>query len=447
MRINQLSDTTKLLRLFKEGSWIVIGQTMSIIGSIVLVKILTEKLSPTQYGQLALGLTVSSLINNIVTGGITNGIARFYSIASERKDLKRYFSSALKLQMYASVTAIGIGILIILSLLLIGQNEWVKLATAALIYSMFSGFNNSLNGIQGAARQRSVVAFHSSLDAWLKILLALLFIIWFGSSAANAVIGYACSSLLVSISQLFFLKKKIHNSSTNNKEDNNWINQIWIFSWPFSTWGIFTWIQQVSDKWFLGAFGTSEDVGHYAVLFQLSYTPILLASGVFVSFLSPILFQRAGDATEQNRILDLQKITTRLSWLCIGLTIIAFIIGLMFHNWIFQLLLNSKYQSVSYLMPWMILAGGFMAAHQILGSRVASLLKTKQLALQQIFMCLIAVGLNFIGVKFWGLKGLVLSLVLFSLMYYYWMYIFTNSIIKKGISKIETIKANKIKIK
>ena len=77
-------------RLTKEGSWIVLGQITSVFGMLVLVRMLTEYLDPIQYGQLALGLTVAGLVNQVVMGGITNGIVRFYSIASEKHDLQGY---------------------------------------------------------------------------------------------------------------------------------------------------------------------------------------------------------------------------------------------------------------------------------------------------------------------------------------------------------------------
>ena len=85
-------DKVKGFRLLKEGSWIAIGQIVSGLGSIILVKVLTEKLSPTPYGEMALGLTISSLMNNIVIGGINNGIARFYSIAFEKSGKSKSFN-------------------------------------------------------------------------------------------------------------------------------------------------------------------------------------------------------------------------------------------------------------------------------------------------------------------------------------------------------------------
>jgi len=338
----------------------------------------------------------------------------------------------LKLQCYVSLFIISFGSVLIGIIFLLGYTKWLLLLIASLLLSLLSGLNSTFNGIQFAARQRAVLAFNNILESCLKILLSVCFILFFGSNAANVVFGYAVSSFIVIISQLFFLGKAIPIKK-GFKGNGDWIKKIWMFSWPFSTWGLFAWFQQVSDRWILSGFGKIEDVGNYSVLFQIGYSPIILASSMFMSFLSPILFQRLGDATNKNKITDLQKITIKFTLLCLGLTIFCFTLSFILHKFIFKIILDVEYQKFSYLLPWMVLAGGFMAAHSILGSRISSLLKTKELALQQIFMFLIAVGLNFLGVITGGLNGIVASLVLFSFIYFLWMYFFSNSLIKKEL--------------
>ena len=81
-------------RLIKEGSWIVLGQLMMIAGSLVGVRLLTELLSPDAYGQLALGMTIATLVNQIVLGPLGGGIIRFYAHAVESSDLAGYFNAA-----------------------------------------------------------------------------------------------------------------------------------------------------------------------------------------------------------------------------------------------------------------------------------------------------------------------------------------------------------------
>jgi len=109
-------NTSRFKRLAKEGGWVVIGQVTMIIGSLVLVRVLTEFLDPEQYGLLSLGLTVASLVNQVVMGGIVAGISRFYAIASEEDDIEGYLGATFFLLASATAAALVIALILILGL-------------------------------------------------------------------------------------------------------------------------------------------------------------------------------------------------------------------------------------------------------------------------------------------------------------------------------------------
>ena len=79
--------------LFKEGSWIIIGQVMMMMGSLVGVKLLTTLLSPAEYGELALGLTIATFVNQTILGPLSQGVMQFYAPAIETADLGSYLAS------------------------------------------------------------------------------------------------------------------------------------------------------------------------------------------------------------------------------------------------------------------------------------------------------------------------------------------------------------------
>ena len=56
----------------------------------------------------------------------------------------------------------------------------------------------------------------------------------------------------------------------------------------FSSWGIFTWAQQSSDRWSLGLFTTKNVVGEYGVIFQLTYASIGIITNLIITLLGPI---------------------------------------------------------------------------------------------------------------------------------------------------------------
>lgn len=414
-------DMPRVGRLAKEGSWIVIGQMATLAGSLVLVRLLTEYLSPIEYGQLALGLTVAGLVNQVVMGGVGNGIGRFYSIAAETNDLRGYLRASRRLLAYATAVVVAIALVLMAGLLWLGYSRWMGLAAAALVFSVLSGYNSSLNGIQNAARQRAIVALHGGLDAWLKILLAVGVILWLGSSSTAVVIGYAGSSLLVTGSQLFFLRRLIPYQSKPGGDSTQWVRQMWAYSWPFSTWGVFTWMQLSSDRWALAAFATTRDVGQYAVLFQLGYTPISIATGLAMNFLGPILYQRSGDATDPTRNAEVHRLIWRITSFSFLITLIGFVFALVFHAWIFRLLVASEYRSVSYLLPWVILAGGLFAASQMLAIKLSSELRSAAMLRVKIVTAILGVLLNIYGASVAGLQGIVGAVVGFSVIYFMWM--------------------------
>lgn len=337
-----LFNPDRFLRLFKEGTWIAVGQLVSIVGSIVLVRVITEYLDPARYGELALGLTVGGFINQVVMGGIGGGIGRFYSIAAEKRDLKHYLIASGSLMGWATLSIVVIGIILIIGLLSIGLNKWIPLAVAMLFLSILTGFNSTLSGIQNAARQRQIVALHGGMDAWLKIALAVVVMYWLGKESVAVVIGYALSAFVVTVSQLIFLVRLVRSAQGIHGEASitgeNWAAGIWRFAWPFSVWGPFTWLQQASDRWALQFFASTEDVGSYAVLYQLSFVPIALASGLLVSLISPILYQRVGDATVNSRVKNMYKITRNIALFVMAMTAVGATIVGAFHEQFYQLL-------------------------------------------------------------------------------------------------------------
>jgi O-antigen/teichoic acid export membrane protein len=415
-------DFPRYRRLAREGSWIVLGQIVAVLGSLVLVRVLTEHLSPAEYGQLALGLTVAGLVNQVVMGGVTNGISRFYSIAAEQQDLGGYLSASWRLMGYATLAVLALGLVLIGGLRFLGYSQWLGLAVAALVFSVLSGYNSALSGLQNAARQRAVVAFHGGLDAWLKILLAVGVMLWLGSSSTAVVVGYALSSLLITGSQFVFLHRLIPGQRGQSGGASLWRRQMWAYSWPFSTWGIFTWMQQSSDRWALETLATTQDVGLYAVLFQLGYTPIALATSLVAAFLGPILYQRSGDAADAARNANVHRLAWRIMLLVMGLMLIVFSLTLVLHDWIFRWLVAVDYRNVSYLLSWLVLAGGFFAAGQVLSLKMMSELKSTSLIGVKVGTAMLGVLFNFYGASVAGLNGIVVAAVAFSVIFFLWVF-------------------------
>ena len=424
---------TRIKRLAKEVSWVVIGQIAAVAGSLVLLRVLTEYLDPAQYGQLALGLTVVGLVNAVVMGGVTNGISRFYSIAAEKQDLVRYLRATCYLLAIATVVAMAVGLILMANLYRLDYLHLIGLVGAALVFSVLSGYNSTLNGIQNAARQRVIVAAHTGLDAWLKIGLAVSVMHWLGASSSAVVIGYDCSSLLVIFSQLVFLRRVIPAQKQHPTTDHQWMGQIWAYSWPFTVWGIFGWAQLSSARWALEMFTTTETVGLYSVVSNLGFAPIQMVTTAAMTFLMPILFARTGDAKSLDRNSNVRDLTKKLVLLGFYLTAFAVLVTAVLHSYIFQVFVNDSYFSVSYFLPWVVLAGGIFSVAQVYASRIMALLMSKKIITASIGSSIIGIAAAIVGVYYFSLAGAVASIVVHSTSYFLWIVITARSIDKQDM--------------
>ncbi|KAF0188963.1 MAG: hypothetical protein FD168_1182 [Desulfobulbaceae bacterium] len=421
------SRAEKFRRLSKEGSWIVIGQLTAVFGSLVGVRILTGLMSPEAYGELALGMTVAALVNQIILGPLSNGVTRYYAPAVEQSDIGGYLYAVRRLVVLATAVIILLVFLLSAGLLTAGYITYIGITIAALVFAALSGYNAILSGIQNAARQRSTVALHQGLESWARFLGAAGLIVWLGASSAAAMAGYAIAAMLVFVSQSFFLRKIISTGAHASRQAANWQEKIFAFSWPISVFGMFTWLQLVSDRWALKLFTTTHEVGLYAVLFQLGYYPMAMASGMVMQLLVPIFYQRAGDASDQTRNANVLSLSTRITWLTLGLTGTVFLAALLLHEQVFRLIVASEYVSVSPLLPWILLSGGIFAAGQTIALYLQSQMKTRLMMTAKIATALMGLLFNFVGAYWYGTAGIAAASVLFSISYFLWMVALSNS--------------------
>lgn len=418
----------RFLRLSKEGLWVILGQAMAVLGSVVGVRLLTELIDPKAYGELALGMTLATLVNQTLLGPLSNGATRFYAPSVEEGDLGSYLTAIRRLVLFSTGIVVLLLLLTICGLLLAGSTQWIAISGIAFIFATIVGYNSILSGIQNAARQRSVVALHQGMEPWGRFMVAAGLLLWLGATSTVAMVGYSIAAILVLGSQYVFYRKIAQQKITNDLSVIRWQNKIRNYSWPISIFGVFTWAQLVSDRWALGLFTTTQEVGLYAVLFQLGYYPMSMATGIAMQFLSPIFFQQAGDASDNKRNAKVNKLIWHLTELILVLTGLAFLVTFFFHKQIFQLFVAKEYSSASNLLPWIVVAGGVFAAGQASALTLASQMRTQMLLAPKIVTALLGVTLNIAGAYWYGTTGIVIASVLFSMSFFLWIAVLS----KKG---------------
>jgi O-antigen/teichoic acid export membrane protein len=418
-------NSKRFHKLFKEGSWIFAGQAAAIVGSLFGVRLITEILDPESYGKLALALTVATLVNQTILGPLSNGVTRFYAPAQSAGDLNGYLKAVKELVRFASLITLLIIVLIIISLIATQKFNWISITLASFVFALLSGYSSILAGIQNAARQRSIVAFHQGIEPTARFLIAAGLLLWIQDTTEVAMSGYALATLILVSSQIFFFRKNILKEITTEENPKFWKDQIWVYSWPFASWGIFSWAQTASDRWALGYFSSTSELGHYAVLFQLGYYPMSMATGLAMQFLAPIFYEKIGISNQESQN-TISQLSRKITWVVLGLTFLGVVLVLFLHPLIFKIFVAKKYAAASYLLPWMLLSGGIFAAAQTIALNLMSLMKTSSMAIVKISTSILGVIFNFVGAYYYGLQGVVIAGIIFSTIYFIWMLIISK---------------------
>ncbi len=416
-------------RLTNEILWVGLGQGMVALGGVVGVRLLTHALEPAPYGELALAMTAASLTQQVLLGPLSVASSRFFAPALEADRLMAYWHAARSLLTKGSVLLIGVAGVVGIALWASGHADSLALTLAVATFSLVSGHASALDGIQTAARQRAVVAWHQGFSQWLRPIAAVTLISALQSTSSVAMLGYTVGSLVVLVSQLRFFQRRVLNSArggTDPQETARWANHIREYAWPFVAWGTFTWAQISSDRWSLQAFGTTEQVGQYAVLYQVGYYPFTLFSATMMQLVSPILFSRAGDGTDEGRMAQARRLTCHFILGTMVVALFATGVAFLLHGWLFSWLVAPQYRDASVFLPWLVLSSCVFSVGQTASLLIMSGPTTRRLVAPKVGTAMAGVLLNAFGAYKWGVGGVVFASLAFSLIYLGWMLCLTS---------------------
>lgn len=398
--------------LHKEAFIVLLGQLAGALGTMVGVKVLTTFLEPKVYGLVALGMSAVNLFLYQIGTPVRSTATRFFSLATGSGRLSEYEGVLGRIGWIVSTVLM----LAAAGLFLAGLAFYALVVVLSLLLSVDAVFN----GVQTGARNRGVVALLQSLVAWSRFLCAAGLLLWFGRGSVELVFAGFCLSALANIVlQAYFYRRTIRfcEPVEHRATDGFSARQFYTYLWPLAATGLVSWGQLHIDRWGLTAFASLEDVGIYFALYQISYAPVLLLYSCVYYFVSPILFEHAGDAGDAARM---KRVYTYVEIFAAATLLLSVALaGMMWlaHGLVGRLLLNPGYADHSGLLPLLVLSGGVFAAGTQLLLSVQSGMDLKPLLFQRTFSFGSAVLCYLLGTYWFGLAGAVAGGLVFAFTY------------------------------
>jgi O-antigen/teichoic acid export membrane protein len=380
-------------------------------------------LSPAAYGELALALTVSTLAQLVILAPVAASGQRFLAASRESGEADSFLEAIGLLFAGATVVVValgGVGSYLLWHL----AAKWLPLMGAAMLLSWLAGAGSILDSIQNAARERNVVAWHQALGQWLRALLPLGLAAVYLADSTMAMYAYCLAAVLVLASQLTLFWRTIISRvrwlAPNRGAVRRKVAQIWGYSWPFATWGLFTWAQSSSDRWALDAFRQKADIGVYQVLYQVGYSPIILITGYIAVVAGPILFARVGQGGPDN-LNKVWSVLKRIIAVSLAGTLLASAIAACFGHLLLSLLAAAPYRWGAPLLPFLTFGAGLFATGQFATLQLMCGSRTGLLIAPKIVTAVLGIAANLVGSYFWGPLGVCAAGAVTSALYLLWI--------------------------
>lgn len=404
--------------LFKSSSVYTIAGFLNSALPLLLLPFLTNKLSPTDYGIVAMFQLIISLLYPFVGLNLEAAIAREY-FDLDKKELSTYIGNCILL----SITSV-----LIIGLILILGNDRVekifsvsnKLIYTALIVCFFQFIIAiSLSIFQISEKPYPYVYLQLS-QTFTNAILTIFFIYYLKETWNGRINAQIVTFSLFALISFLYLKTKVKITFHYSKKI---IFKAMNFGLPLVPHVLGAFLFAAIDRIFLTKLFGLEQTGNFSVAFQLGAV-ISLISNSFNNAFVPWLYNNLNKNSFQINL----KIVKNTYYYFILILIFAFLLILIFPH-IVGLFVNKKYNNINAYSLFIIIGFVFQGMYFMVTNYITYAKKTYVQAIITFFVALIKIPITYFSLKKFGPIGASVSFgltyfIFFILTWIYSAYVF-----------------------
>jgi len=344
-----------------DGSWALIGQVGSGLMLLAGTRLLTELVAPSVFGQVALlsgliGLGVSLFAYPFVSAGMRL-LPEYLASGGQRLLLSRLHALIRRSTAIALILLAGAGAWWVSA----GQVAAPTVTIAALLLIVTIRRELGVQMLIGQRRQRDA-SLWQTLDGMLRPALAVALVWWGGADPGLILLGYCLAGLLANgVCRVAFRDGDGGDSGT---VANRGIRaDILRYALPLIPMELLSWFNALGDRYVIGYFLTSADVGLYAAAYTLTNEAFHRAAIVLLRSFQPVYFGHHAHGRRHD--------AARVYRYWVGCVLLLGAGGVaaiaLLKDWVAALLLAEVYRDAASLMPII----GLGCALQALGTVMA----------------------------------------------------------------------------
>jgi len=393
----------------KDAFWIVSGTALSAVGTLVGIRVLTQFLTPGDFGAVSLALGLSTLTVSLVATPLTQAAIHFYPALGG--DSTPQLLASLCRCFFGAGPWIAVGVVL-------GAAAWLywgqgsPLLVMILVLLLASDCWRSANlSLLNAARSNRSYALWVAGDAALRPLVAVVAVILFGRSPVIVLSAYlfVSAALVLIFTRGGGTSGPLSQTQHSPEEATALDRRMWAYALPLIPLGVVGWLSNLGDRYIIGGVMSVADAGLYAALYGISSSPFMMAGGTVELALRPI-HQAAVARGDQQQSQRMYRIWLLMVVAVCGVGVLALAVG---HQLVASLLVGKAYRHASYLMPWIGLGYAIRSASYVFERMCYAYGKTQRVLVIQCCAVVATLVVTPLGVIYFGLKGAAMAVPIY----------------------------------
>jgi O-antigen/teichoic acid export membrane protein len=294
----------------------------------------------------------------------------------------------------------------VLAMLTFGIGTALHTVLAPLsLWLIFEAIKNLNTTTASGLRSRTVIASASAIDYGCRI--GLLWAIYYWSTVSPGAILYVLAAAGVAVSTMILGAQRALLTGFSWSDVRDTLLESIKFSWPMVFWGIFGWLQNMSNRWLLSNFSDLSTVAEYGVLVAISTFPVAALLGLVGTYIQPIIYERESAHAGSSR-----QIVRRAALGLIPVCGVPVLMAAIWHREIMVLLAGANYIEHSYFLPFIMLSASASAICSVLTYSIFAQRRVASLLLANTLPGALSLVVGYFAVRNYQFEGAVFTLIL-----------------------------------
>lgn len=383
--------------LMKDMAKYLPAQVVPGLVGLVSIPLVTRIFPPAEYGNYSLA-TASVMVLSLLFGWLPTSVIRYYPAYEREGRLAAFKGTVIQ---FAALSLAGL-IVVYYALIWIVRDGlspglWRLMTIGGALFTLTCVFNL----LQWFLRARRLVGHYSAFAVWQSVAgfgLGMALIFLWDRSIQGLLLGAAASIVLVL--PLLWREATAGDERLRLFGGIDWqmVRAALAYGVPLVMSNLAAWILSLSDRYIIGLFRDSSDVGIYSLSYNIADRSLMLLVTLFVMASGPIsvrVWENDGEQESRRFVAEVTRLYL--------LTCVPLVVGLsVLSKLVVGVMAGAGYEGGYRIMPFVLLGVLFMGLEQRYQSGLLFHKKTGLITLSTITAGVVNVALNFLFVPRYG---------------------------------------------